>query len=94
VPDGSLVITCTYDGPGVPEAIKRQVFESFTSHGKPEGTGLGLAIVQKVVQDHGGRIELNSRPGETVFTMVLPQNRTHRSQLPPSGTEADTQVIA
>jgi signal transduction histidine kinase len=92
--DGSLIIRCTDDGPGVPEAIKRQVFESFTSHGKPEGTGLGLAIVQKVVQDHGGRIELNSRPGETVFTMVLPQNRTHASQLPPSGTETDTQVIA
>jgi signal transduction histidine kinase len=92
--DGALVISCTDDGPGVPEAIKRQVFESFTTHGKPDGTGLGLAIVQKVVQDHGGRIELNSRPGETVFTMVLPQNRTHASQLPPAGTEADTQVIA
>jgi signal transduction histidine kinase len=93
-PDGSLVIACSDDGPGVPEAIRRQAFESFTSHGKPEGTGLGLAIVQKVVQDHGGRIELNSRPGETVFTMVLPQNRTRASQLPQAGTEADTQVTA
>ena len=89
--DGSLVLSCTDDGPGVPEAIKRQAFESFTSHGKPEGTGLGLAIVQKVVQDHGGRIELNSRPGETVFTMILPQQRL-RSTLSPPGD--DTQATA
>ncbi len=83
---GALVLSCTDDGPGVPEAIRERAFESFTSHGKPDGTGLGLAIVQKVVQDHGGRIELRSRPGETVFTITLPQQRTRPSQAPlPAG---------
>jgi signal transduction histidine kinase len=88
--DGSLVISCTDDGPGVPEEIRQQVFESFTSHGKPEGTGLGLAIVQKVVQDHDGRIELNSRPGATVFTMILPQHRVRPSQAPQPGDDTET----
>jgi signal transduction histidine kinase len=89
-PDGSLVITCTDDGPGVPEEIRRQVFESFTSHGKPGGTGLGLAIVQKVVEDHGGRTQLNSRPGETVFTMILPQQRVRPSQAPQPDGDKET----
>ncbi len=80
--DHALVITCTDDGPGVPEEIRGRIFESFTSHGKPDGTGLGLAIVQKVAADHGGSVEMKSRPGETVFTLVLPQDRTHET-LPP-----------
>jgi signal transduction histidine kinase len=79
---GALVLTCTDDGPGIPDEIRARAFESFTSHGKPDGTGLGLAIVQKVVQDHGGRIELNSRPGHTVFTITLPQQRIRSSHFP------------
>jgi len=79
---GNLIIECRDDGPGVPDSIRDRAFESFTTHGKPDGTGLGLAIVHKVAQDHGGRVELNSRPGETVFTMVLPQQRMPRSQYP------------
>jgi signal transduction histidine kinase len=90
---GALVLSCTDDGPGVPEAIRERAFESFTSHGKPEGTGLGLAIVQKVVQDHGGRIELTSRPGETVFTMTLPQQRVRPSQMPQPIEGGDGQVL-
>ncbi len=71
---GALVMRFTDDGPGVPEAIRERVFDSFMTHGNPGGTGLGLAIVRKVVEDHGGTIALNSRPGETVFTVSLPQN--------------------
>jgi signal transduction histidine kinase/putative methionine-R-sulfoxide reductase with GAF domain len=93
-PQGALVLSCTDDGPGVPEAIRERAFESFTSHGKPEGTGLGLAIVQKVVQDHGGRIELTSRPGETVFTMTLPQQRVRPSQMPQPIEGGDGQALA
>ncbi|HEX7478299.1 MAG TPA: GAF domain-containing sensor histidine kinase [Polyangiales bacterium] len=80
--DHALVITCTDDGPGVPEEIRGKIFESFTTHGKPDGTGLGLAIVQKVAADHGGSVDVKSRPGETVFTLVLPQERTQET-LPP-----------
>lgn len=80
--DHALVITCSDDGPGVPDEIKGRLFESFTSHGKPDGTGLGLAIVQKVAADHGGAVDVKSRPGQTVFTLVLPQERAQET-LPP-----------
>jgi signal transduction histidine kinase len=77
--DQALVITCKDDGPGIPDEIRERLFESFTSHGKPEGTGLGLAIVQKVAGDHDGVVEVSSRPGETVFTLVLPQERAQET---------------
>ncbi len=91
--DDALVLTCTDDGPGVPEEIKGRMFESFTSHGKPDGTGLGLAIVQKVAADHGGTVDVKSRPGETVFTMILPQERTQET-LPPGRTAPPARVQA
>jgi signal transduction histidine kinase len=87
----ALVLSCTDDGPGIPDEIRARAFESFTSHGKPDGTGLGLAIVRKVVQDHGGRIELNSRPGHTVFTITLPQQRA-RSHFPQAMGENEPQA--
>jgi signal transduction histidine kinase len=81
--DHALVITCTDNGPGVSDEIRERMFESFTSHGKPEGTGLGLAIVQKVAADHGGIVDVSSQPGETVFTLTLPQDRQHETMPPP-----------
>lgn len=74
-PDGALVIECRDDGPGIPDEIRERLFESFITHGKEGGTGLGLAIVRKVVDDHGGTIEVDSRPGHTVFRMLLPQRQ-------------------
>jgi signal transduction histidine kinase len=71
--DGALVIAVTDDGPGISEEIRGRLFESFTTHGKAGGTGLGLAIVRKIVQDHGGTIGVESQPGQTTFTIVLPQ---------------------
>ncbi|MCX7807216.1 MAG: GAF domain-containing sensor histidine kinase, partial [Deltaproteobacteria bacterium] len=68
-----LLIECEDDGPGIPDAIRERLFESFATYGKEGGTGLGLAIVRKVVEDHGGSIEVESRPGRTVFRMRLPQ---------------------
>jgi signal transduction histidine kinase len=70
---GAIVISCRDDGPGIPEEIREKLFDSFTTHGKEGGTGLGLAIVRKVVDDHGGTIEVESEPGNTTFRMVLPQ---------------------
>ncbi len=71
--DGALLITITDDGPGISDEIRGRLFESFTTHGKVGGTGLGLAIVRKIVQDHGGTIDVESEPGRTTFTIVLPQ---------------------
>jgi signal transduction histidine kinase len=87
--DQALVLSVKDDGPGVPEEIKGRLFESFTSHGKPEGTGLGLAIVQKVAADHGGSVDVKSQPGETVFTLVLPQERAQET-LPPGRTAPES----
>ena len=41
---------------------------------------MGLAIVRKVVADHGGEVTVNSRPGETVFTLTLPQPPDARAE--------------
>ncbi|MBI1942105.1 MAG: PAS domain-containing protein [Betaproteobacteria bacterium] len=59
------------DGPGVPEEIRDRVFNPLVS-GREGGSGLGLALVQTYVQNHGGVVELDSRPGRTVFTLLLP----------------------
>ena len=48
--------------------------------GHAEGTGLGLSIAQSLVQQHNGIIEFTSKPGKTVFTILLPvktQNGAH-----------------
>ena len=58
------------DGPGLasPDA---PIFDAFYTT-RPQGTGLGLAIVHRAVSDHGGTIEVESRPGRTVFRVRLP----------------------
>ncbi len=80
--DGNLVLTFADDGPGVSEEIRERLFESFTTHGKKGGTGLGLAIVQSIVEDHGGTVTVDSRPGRTAFQIVLPQPQLRTSTRP------------
>ena len=80
--DGSLVLTFADDGPGVSEEIREKLFESFTTHGKKGGTGLGLAIVQSIVEDHGGTVTVDSKPGRTAFQIVLPQPQPRSSARP------------
>lgn len=63
------------DGPGVPAELQEQVFSSgfTTRRGVVRyGLGLGLGIARGIVGRHGGRIDLESRPGRTVFTVELP----------------------
>lgn len=65
------------DGPGIPPGLLPHVFERFArgdaSRSRGAGsTGLGLAIVQAVVAAHGGRVEVDSAPGRTVFAVHLP----------------------
>ena len=59
------------NGPGINEAQYGHIFQPFVST-KTGGQGLGLALVAKVIQSHGGLIELRSRPGRTVFSILLP----------------------
>ncbi len=72
VTDRYLVIAFQDTGVGIrPEEFGR-IFEPYHTT-KPDGSGLGLMIVQRIVQDHGGQIELQSKPGEgTRFTVLLP----------------------
>jgi two-component system, OmpR family, sensor kinase len=65
------------DGPGIPEPQRANLFHRFTrgSAARSPGagsTGLGLAIVDAVVGAHGGRIEVDTAPGATAFTVSLP----------------------
>ncbi len=66
-----LVVTVRDNGPGIPDSMRSQLFEPFVTS-KPSGSGLGLALVAKIVADHGGLIEVDSRPGRTEFALHLP----------------------
>ncbi|PYM90898.1 MAG: hypothetical protein DME04_21145 [Candidatus Rokuibacteriota bacterium] len=63
------------EGPGIPQENLSRIFDPFFTTKPPgQGTGLGLAIAQGIVTDHGGRIEVASRPGQgSVFRVVLPR---------------------
>lgn len=60
------------EGPGISAANQDKVLERFfTTNREGGGTGLGLAIVRRIVETHGGRLELESRPGDTRFRVWL-----------------------
>lgn len=62
------------NGPGVDEALQDRIFYPMITT-RPEGNGLGLSIAQDVVQRHGGAIELESQPGRTRFSLLLPWSK-------------------
>lgn len=61
------------NGSGVSEDLQEKIFMPMIT-GHAEGTGLGLSIAQSLVQQHKGLIEFTSRPGKTIFTILLPIN--------------------
>ena len=71
--DKNVKISFKDYGLGIPDTMKEKIFEPFMSHGKKEGTGLGLSITKKLVEDHGGKIEVFSELGEGAdFVITLP----------------------
>ena len=67
----ALELQVVDSGPGVPDDIRERIFHPLVS-GREGGSGIGLALAQTFVQYHGGVIECESRPGHTVFSIVLP----------------------
>ena len=59
------------NGPGVPAELGETIFYPLVS-AHPGGTGLGLAVAHDIATRHGGIIEFDSRPGRTVFSLLLP----------------------
>ncbi len=59
------------DGPGIPEEIRDRIFYPLVS-GREGGSGLGLSLAQSFIEQHQGMIEVDSRPGRTCFTILLP----------------------
>jgi signal transduction histidine kinase len=60
------------NGIGMDETTRRNIFKEFFSTKGSEGTGLGLAVVEKVVKEHGGKIEVLTQPGEgSTFRVIL-----------------------
>jgi two-component system NtrC family sensor kinase len=78
-----LIMHVVDNGPGIPLEDQGRIFEKFyrasNVEGTTPGTGLGLAIVKTIIDNHRGRIWVDSKPGEgSVFTVVLPLARTDK----------------
>lgn len=66
-----LEIVIEDNGPGIPPDMVPIIFDPFVTS-KANGSGLGLALVAKIIGDHGGVVDMDSRPGRTRFRILLP----------------------
>jgi PAS domain S-box-containing protein len=70
---GEVRFAVADNGQGMDDKVRAQLFQRFFSTKEYRGTGLGLPVVQKIVAEHGGRVEVESRPGQgSTFTIVIP----------------------
>lgn len=67
------------NGPGIAEEIRDKIFYPLVS-GRENGSGLGLTIAQSFIQQHGGTIDVSSRPGRTCFSLILPLARKKKEE--------------
>jgi PAS domain S-box-containing protein len=83
----SVVLEINDDGPGIPDDLQPKIFDPFfTTKEVGKGTGLGLTVAYAIVQEHGGRIRLESRPNAGAsFYVELPVSG---SRLPPASSSA------
>ncbi len=71
--DTQIIVSISDTGPGLPAELKDKIFEPFfTTKPLGEGTGLGLSIVKRIVDKHNGHIQLETIPGKTTFSVILP----------------------
>ena len=67
----ALLVNIIDNGPGIPHELKDKIFFPLVS-GREGGHGIGLTIAQTFVSQHHGTIEVESRPGETRFSILFP----------------------
>lgn len=78
---GQCLLSVTDNGPGIPPELRQTLFERFTRADRRHpgtgtggaGAGLGLSIAAAVVAAHGGALTFESKPGSTVFSVLLPE---------------------
>ncbi len=69
-----LLVAVTDNGPGIPEDQQAAVFHLFESSKGEQGTGIGLPVSRKIIREHGGSIQIESKPGEgTRFVLTWPR---------------------
>jgi len=75
----AIAFSVSDQGPGIPEDLKDRVFEWFETHShgsRHRGVGLGLSLVRSFVELHGGRVQIDSAPGQgTTVTCIFPHER-------------------
>jgi signal transduction histidine kinase len=77
---GEVVVEVEDTGPGIPPETAERIFEPFFSK-RPGGTGLGLAIARQMVENHHGRIEVESQVGRgTTFRIRLPRRHARSAE--------------
>jgi signal transduction histidine kinase len=86
--NGLVEIDLSDTGRGIPAELQPRIYEPFFTHGKPRGIGLGMSITRKIVEEHGGRILLESEVGRgTTFTVCLPADPAPVSAPPRAASE-------
>jgi signal transduction histidine kinase len=88
VSDGAFVVAVADTGPGIAPADQARIFEEFqqadtSATRKKGGTGLGLSIARRIVELHGGRIGVESAPGQgSTFTVTVPVRVERQAGIP------------
>jgi signal transduction histidine kinase len=91
--DEWIYVTISDNGPGIPDSVRRTLFDPFVTAGKPDGTGLGLTLARWIAEEHGGSVWLvESNPGKTVFTLSLTKSTSCPSGVPKTG-RADSSAV-
>jgi CheY-like chemotaxis protein len=92
----SVVLEINDDGPGIPDEVQPKIFDPFfTTKEVGKGTGLGLTVAYAIVQEHGGRIRLESHAGTGAsFYIELPVTGARLPQAPIRRAKAQAPVAA